>query len=283
MKKYFVYFLGIAMLQSCVTESDHQLVVSQNTKLTEENQRLQRELEEIKFGAPQLLADGKAFFAANEFGKAKEKLEKLLERHRDLPQSIEAKKILKVLYEEEAWQNALNSEELGSTSTYIEKYPQGKYMAKAKARLSVLKEKHRDMAFSNAESTNSSNAWKMFLNDYPEDPRARSIKEKIIRLEVDEIVSDSRTGRMPSMNNLGTDFSSSSTVEITNDTGCELTVRYSGPDARMIEIPVGVTRSIRLSSGDYKIAASACGANYAGTESLHGSYSSTFYITRSSY
>ncbi|GAW88673.1 hypothetical protein FPC840_390011 [Flavobacterium psychrophilum] len=32
-------------------------------------------------------------------------------------------------------------------------------------------------------------------------------------------------------------------------------------------------------SGEYRIAASACGSNYAGTESLQGSYSTKYYIT----
>jgi hypothetical protein len=51
----------------------------------------------------------------------------------------------------------------------------------------------------------------------------------------------------------------------------------------MIEIPSGGTSTVYLSSGTYKIAASACGANYAGTESLSGSYGSTFYISRTRY
>ena len=67
-------------------------------------------------------------------------------------------------------------------------------------------------------------------------------------------------------------------LKITNNTGCSLTVRYSGADVKMIEIPNGGTRRVNLSSGTYKVAASACGENYAGTESLQGSYSSSFYI-----
>jgi len=85
---------------------------------------------------------------------------------------------------------------------------------------------------------------------------------------------------MPTLNSYSSNFSSNTSVEITNNTGCDLIVRYSGVDAKIIEIPSGGTRTVYLSSGSYKIAASACGANYASTESLHGSYASTFYISR---
>lgn len=138
-------------------------------------------------------------------------------------------------------------------------------------------------AYDEAVNSNSSYAWKRFLEDYPDHPNKSSIKEKIIRLEVDEILGDRETGRMPSFDNYSTSYSSNSSVEITNNTGCNLTVRYSGVEAKMIEIPSGGTRTVYLSSGTYKIAASACGANYAGTESLHGSYGSTFYISRTRY
>lgn len=117
-----------------------------------------------------------------------------------------------------------------------------------------------------------------FLEDYPNYKDANAIRDKIIRLEVDEIMGNRNTGQMPTFNQNGYSISSASSVEITNNTGCSLTVRYSGVDVKMIEIPQGGTRRVTLSSGIYKVAASACGENYAGTENLSGSYSSTFYI-----
>lgn len=83
---------------------------------------------------------------------------------------------------------------------------------------------------------------------------------------------------MPSFNTLTSGTSINSSVEIKNNTGCDLIVRYSGPEARMIEIPNGGVRTVHLASGRYKIAASACGANYEGFENLQGKYGSTFYI-----
>ena len=38
------------------------------------------------------------------------------------------------------------------------------------------------------------------------------------------------------------------------------------------------TKKIKISSGSYSVAASACGYNYAGTENLNGDYSVKYYI-----
>ncbi|MBE7510448.1 MAG: hypothetical protein HS118_09660 [Bacteroidia bacterium] len=280
MKRIFIFLTITLALASCVSESEHQRVIDEKNALSTENQNLKNELEEIKFGAPNLLSDGKKFYQAKEFSQAKEKFQTLLQKHPDMPQSIEAKKYLANIDEEELWQNALNSEEVGATENYIENYPQGKYISNAILRKDKLKELNMQKAYDNAIISNSSFTWKRFLEDYPDHPDYSSIKEKIIRLEVDEILGDRETGRIPSFDNYSTSYSSNSSVEITNNTGCNLTVRYSGVEAKMIEIPSGGTRTVFLSSGTYKIAASACGANYAGTESLHGSYGSTFYISR---
>jgi len=72
-------------------------------------------------------------------------------------------------------------------------------------------------------------------------------------------------------------------VTIENDTGYRLTVRYSGPSVKEIVIPRGSSETTSLSSGSYKIAASANGLHYAGRESLSGSYSSKYYISTSQY
>jgi len=149
--------------------------------------------------------------------------------------------------------------------------------------LSELKIANEERAFENAQQANSSRIWKRFLEDYPNHPQSKSIRKKIIDLEVDEIFGDRTTGRLPSFDKIGGGYSSTSSISIKNDTGCGLTVRYSGPETRMVEIPAGGTRNVNLSSGSYRIAASACGANYAGTEQLFGEYSSSYYISRSRY
>lgn len=283
MKRILIFLTVALALSSCVSESEHQRIVDEKNALSIENQNLKNELEEIKFGAPNLLSDGKKFYQAKDFSQARQKFQTLLQKHPDLPQSIEAKKYLANIDEEELWQNAFISEDISNTEDYISKYPKGKYISNAISRKNELKKLNMQKAYDDALSSNSSYAWKRFLDEYPDHPNKSSIKEKIIRLEVDEILGDRETGRMPSFDNYSTSYSSNSSVEITNNTGCNLTVRYSGVEAKMIEIPSGGTRTVYLSSGTYKIAASACGANYAGTESLSGSYGSTFYISRTRY
>lgn len=279
MKKIFTCCLIVtALLSSCVSETEHQKVIDEKISLSVENEKLKTELEEIKFGAPNLLADGKKFFEAKEFSKSREKFQTLLEKHPDLPQSIEAKKYLTTLDEEELWQEASQSNEISISEKYISQYPKGKYISKAIGRKEELKKLNMHNAYEDATNSNSSYAWKNFLEDYPNHKEANAIRDKIIRLEVDEIMGNRNTGQMPSFNQNSYSYSSSSSVEITNNTGCSLTVRYSGADVKIIEIPNGGTRRVNLSSGTYKVAASACGENYAGTESLQGSYSSSFYI-----
>lgn len=264
------------MFVSCVSETEHQ-------KTLDENTALKSELEEIKFGAPNLLKDGKKFFENKDFKTAREKFNTLIERHSDLPEAIECKKYLAVIDEEELWQSANNSTDISIVSTYIDKYSNGKYISQAKSLKETLKIQNMQNAYEGAEQRNSSSAWKEFLSEYPNHKEASSIKKKIIKLEVDEIYGDSETGKMPSFEQYNYGNSSSSTVKITNNTGCDLVVRYSGTEIEMITIPDGSTRSISLSSGNYRVAATACGHNYAGSENLTGDYTSTFYISTTRY
>jgi hypothetical protein len=264
------------MFVSCVSETEHQ-------KTLDENTALKSELEEIKFGAPNLLKDGKIFFENKDFKTAREKFNTLIERHSDLPEAIECKKYLAVIDEEEIWQSANNSKDISNVSTYIDKYSNGKYISQAKSLKETLKIQNMQNAYESAEQRNSSSAWKEFLSEYPNHNEASSIRKKIIKLEVDEIYGDSETGKMPSFEQYNYGNSSSSTVKITNNTDCDLVVRYSGTEIEMITIPEGSTRSVSLSSGNYRVAATACGHNYAGSENLSGDYASTFYISTTRY
>lgn len=110
-----------------------------------------------------------------------------------------------------------------------------------------------------------------------------STSKKKIKDDVDRIFNDNKTGQLPTFEKRGDRGTTTSAISIENGTGCSLTVRYSGADINMIIIPAGSTRSVTLKSGLYRIAASACGSNYAGEESLSGRYSSRYYISSSRY
>jgi hypothetical protein len=186
--------------------------------------------------------------------------------------------IKKVETENNIWNSASTSDDLFAIQQYLNQYPEGKYAIQAQSRINELNAKQEAIDYENALARNSSSTWKDFLNKYPNRSDESSIKKRIIKAEVEEIMQNRETRELPSFNRTNFEYSSISSVNITNDTNCELTVRYSGEDVKMIEIPVGATRSITLSSGNYKIAASACGASYAGIENLGGSYSCNYYI-----
>jgi len=284
MIKYISFACILSILVSCVSQDKYYTVNSEKNALQKEKDSLQKELDEIKFGAPNLLADGKKFFGAKDYLNAKEKLSLLVQKHSDRPESAEARQIIIVIDEEHLWNTALNSSNIHDTENYITNYRNGKYILTAKRRMRELKIANERAAYENALSQNSSSVWKSFVSQYPHRSDIAEIQRRIIKCEVDEIMGDRETGQLPTSNLVSNgDYSPSSSISITNDTGCELTVRYSGTDVIMIEIPVGRKRSVNLTSGSYRIAASACGANYAGTEELQGSYSSRYYISRALY
>ncbi len=277
MKLYKISILAcVLFLSSCVSSDKYD-------EALKEKEAAEQELQELKFGAPNMLSDGKRFFEAKDYASSKEKLNALIEKYPNLPESAEAKLILDQINEEEQWASALNSNEVNNTQTYLNQYPTGKYSSLASKRLDelvILKEK---TDYENALNANNSTVWKTFVANYPNRDDIEEIKRKIIKCEVDEIMGDQNTGQLPPAQQTSGwgNSSSSSTITISNDTQCELTVRYSGNDIKMISIPAGGTRSVYLSSGNYRVAASACGSNYAGSEYLSGNYDSRYYIVTS--
>lgn len=261
----FVFLLG------CVSSADY-------NALEQENKDLKQEINDLKFGAKVLMSDALKFYNAKDYGGTRQKLLLLLEKHGDQPESLEAKKILSIIDEEEAW---INSTDLTGAESYLQNYPKGKHLASVKRKIEEFRMLKEDSEYESALLSNSSSAWKNFISNYPDRIDRRDIEKRIIDSEVSEIMGVATTGKLPTFVQTSYEFSSSSSVSVTNDTGCELTLRYSGADSRRVEIPAGATRTVSLSSGNYKIAASACGANYAGVESLNGSYSSKYYISTS--
>lgn len=185
--------------------------------------------------------------------------------------------------DKEAYERATNSNTISEYNNYLQNFPKGKFRWKVKTIISKIKKEDQKKAYETAKRKNTSYAWKNFLKEYPKHWDKYNIKQKIIKLEVDEIMRTEGTGRLPSFSQTNYGYSSTSSVTIKNDTRYQLTVRYSGKSIKKIVIPIGGTRTTKLSSGVYKIAASAGGLHYAGRENLSGSYTSTYYITSSYY
>lgn len=304
----------------CVSETEYQ-------KALVENENLKAEIQELRFGIPNLLKDSKKMYELGDFAAAKEKIEMLVQKHPNATETLEAKKMLPAIEEELLWDRIEKSDNLNLVEEYRDNYPKGKYSkkvyskkkeiitkidrsaydiaksqntisafksylndfpkgkhrSKVREKIRVIKKANQKNSYEIAKRKNSSYAWERFLKDYPNHWDKTNIKSKIISLKVDEIMGDRNTGQLPSFSQTNYGYSSTSSVTIENDTGHELTVRYSGPSVKMIVIPRGGTKTTSLSSGSYKIAASAGGLHYGGRESLSGSYSSTYYISTTRY
>ena len=119
-----------------------------------------------------------------------------------------------------------------------------------------------------------------FITKFPNHPEIPLLRKRIIDLEVKKIAAG-KYGKMPraQAQKLGGTIAK---VTVENQTGYELTVRYSGPDSKKLIIPKGMTKSVSLYPGDYKVAASVNASNvtnYYGADSMRGGqYSSNFYI-----
>lgn len=139
------------------------------------------------------------------------------------------------------------------------------------------------MEYSTAKTINTADGWRKFKEDNPDYINKKEIDDYIIRAEVNEIVNNKETGAMPESEKIsGGDFKIS-TIEVENDTSCDLTLRYSGTDAKLVVIPPNSKSKVKVASGNYTVAATACGYNYAGKEKLSGNYSVVYYITTTRY
>lgn len=139
----------------------------------------------------------------------------------------------------------------------------------------------KELTYEEAIVTNSIFDLKEYMNKNPSHENIDLLNKRLIDLEVEKIYNDKNTGEMPTSEKIGSYNNTISTVSISNDTSCELIIRYSGIDSKMISIPANQNRSLSIQSGSYRITASACGYNYAGSESLSGDYSSKYYISTS--
>lgn len=271
------------VFSSCVQQSEYD-------KLSDENKELKEQLDELENGAVRLYGQAVELTKNNELEKAEEKLKILFERHSETEESkkgrilavqIKSKKIENA--DNTSYKNALSINTVESLEKYIAENPKGKFVNECKKNIASVIKENEQKDYENALVTTSSYTLEGFISKYPNHKSVKSFRKKIIELEVDEIFGDKNTGQLPSYDRNSSSYSSYSEIEIENGTQYSLVIRYSGTDTKMIEIPAGATRSISMSSGTYRIAASACGSNYAGTENLQGNYSTRYYITTSRY
>jgi len=257
-----------------------QTIYEQNTNLELRIDSLESEIDYLKNGAPHLFAEIKQLSEEKKWSSVLNVYDKL---RTNFPSSYELKDALQYkeqASEELAWAGAIKTNSIRVYENYLENFSDGNYVSEAKAKIISRKKELYAERLQNAKKQNSAYSWRSFLNDYPDDVNRKSIEQKIIKLEVDEIFADATTGRLPQSNRTGNYGSTSSNITISNSTQYELVLRYSGPSTRKVSIRPHGQLSLNLISGSYRVAASAGGLNYAGSESLRGDYSVKYYITR---
>jgi hypothetical protein len=176
---------------------------------------------------------------------------------------------------DEQWRRMSASRSVPAINKFLEDYPETSMRAMAEQRIQTL---YNDWSW--VREQDSLEHYQRFVARNPRHPQRSWIEKRIIDLEVREIAAG-EYGEMPRAQPLRLGGSTVE-VQVSNQTGHELTVMYSGPDSKKIVIPSGGTRTVSLPPGDYKVAASVTAANvrnYYGTDTMRGgNYSSRFYI-----
>ena len=281
--KILLCLIILISLYSCVQQSEYD-------KLMEQNEELKEQLDELENGAIRLYGQALEFTKNNELEKAEEKLKVLFNRHGETSEckkgrllEIQIKSKKNEIVDKTNYENALSTNKLESLEKYISDNPKGKFVNECKKNIILLIKENEQKDYENALTSTNAYDLGQFILKYPNHKSIKNFRKKLIELEVDEIFENRNTGQLPSFEKNSSSYSSYSVIEIENETQCNLIVRYSGTDTKMIDIPAGAIRSISVSSGTYRIAASACGSNYAGTENLQGNYSTKYYITTTRY
>ena len=273
-----------------------------------------REYDSVKL----LLSLSKTFYEKKDYEKAIENLENLINKYATYSEVLEAQELLGLakikfivlkIEEADSIQTVLvqiennidpdiniaaskkiedlikNAEDISQLEDYINQNKIKEHVDLAYNKISEIKEKNKQEAYASAVENNSSSQWKKFIEDYPDYSNKKEIEKLIIYLEVSEIFNG-EYGDIPSSQLSGVVNNIQSEIAIKNDTKYTLTIRYSGPDIIKISIPPFQNGTVKLKSGEYRVAASVNASNvrnFAGIENLHGEYSANYYISTSSY
>lgn len=107
----------ISGLISCsgVSQKDYDTLKAQMDSLIVENGKFKKEIEDLKFGAENLLSQAKVHLENKDYDNAKSKLESLIKRHPASQQVIEAKKLLMDV------ENGIKEQKLAEEKAKLEK------------------------------------------------------------------------------------------------------------------------------------------------------------------
>ena len=130
-----------------------------------------------------------------------------------------------------------------------------------------------DTAWERAKAIDTKESYQRYIAMYPYGAHRPDASQRLVDIQVDDILNGSYDN-FPKIELVKEDEDSpTSTIVIENETGCPLTVFYSGEESRSIVISPGFKGSVTLPNGNYRIAASVPVYNvrpFAGSESFHG-------------
>ena len=217
-----------------------------------------------------------------------------LKLYGDTDFNLQVDSILNILCEAE-FNEAKQTNTLEAWRSYKWKVPRSKHLVNVdsvieihqdlwyanKAEQEDLKWKTEALAWEAVQMRKTIYDYKKYLKLYPHGVHYK----EVIDLLVQSIMAG-EYGSLPQMNRTSGKNSISNTIEVNNSTDYPLTVLYTGTDIQQLKIQPNKTTSIRLKSGNYKIAAfvEANIRSYAGEEQLiGGTYKVKYYISSSKY
>jgi hypothetical protein len=224
-----------------------------------------------------------------------------------------ARERLRQLREPAIWSQAKSAGGVHSLRLYIRFYPSGSHVSEASAKVREIADSHwpavadgrsvkaiekfladypettmADAARQRIKELrddwdwvreqDSAEEYRRFAEHFPAHPQHSWIHKRIVDLEVDAIASGQHGELRPvqSVKSEGV----VAEMRLENETGHELTVRYSGAESRKVVIPPRDSATLTLPPGEYRVAASVKASNvkhYYGLDTVVGGrYSSTF-------
>jgi outer membrane protein assembly factor BamD (BamD/ComL family) len=177
------------------------------------------------------------------------------------------------------WEVIDQAPSIEEIQVFLDKYSGMSLAENAERLLTELDENEWEIATVRDDIAN----YERYLEVLPEGTHVAQAEKRIIDLEVKKVLGGSY-GSMPPMDRISSHgYYDTNEIEVYNNTSYTLTILYSGPDSKRIDILPKKKMNFELPNGKYKVAAWVSNSSigkFAGSENLEGgSYSVEYYIS----
>ncbi len=177
------------------------------------------------------------------------------------------------------WEQVKKARSLERIAEFDRNYPQLRQWYKAEEARELL---YNDPSW--VKEQDQLAHYQRFVASHPKHKDTPSMQKRIIDLEVAAIAAGDH-GALPKAEATGQSRGARTIIALKNDTGYELTVRFSGTESTKVVLAQRTAQSVDLPNGTFKVAASVDAshvANYYGTDVYKGGvYDLSFYISSS--